>query len=330
MNIKAIESHDFNLQISVLNKCNYSCTYCPACLHDGSTPTIPVETYIKFIASLLENNPSINAYKQKFAGLTGGEPTIYPDIEKLFQFLREKDFNISLDTNGSAKREFWEKNLSSINMTNLSVHPRYANFKHVLDVVKIGIEKHSIVKVAIIMDPAYWNRAKEALDFFIKNQVPLIEVKGLTFKTTRYDNDTHNKEFTYHDTYTPEQLDWITKNTYIAHGHIREINPNYKTRVSFLINEDGGRDRFRGQDLISSGQNMFLNWKCDIGRSNLTIRWNGDIMAATGACRSQNNMMFGNLIQTPDLKVKLVDTPTICRQARCGCISDMRVNKWKE
>jgi MoaA/NifB/PqqE/SkfB family radical SAM enzyme len=330
MNIKAIDSQDFNLQISVLNKCNYSCKYCPVDLHSGSMPIIPVKTYTKFITSLLRNNPVINNCKQKFAGLTGGEPTVYPEIESLIQFLRKKDFNISLDTNGSAKREFWEKNLSLINMTNLSVHPRYANFKHILDVVKIGIEKQSIVKVAIIMDHAYWDRAKEALDFFIKNQVPLIEVKGLTLKTSKHRNNNRDKEFTYHDTYTAEQLDWIKQNAYIAHGSIWQINPNYKTRTAFVVSEDGSREKFRGQDLISSEQNTFLNWKCDIGRSNIMIRWNGDVTGASGACRSQNNMIFGNLIQTPNLKVKLTDTPITCRQERCGCISDIRVNKWRE
>ena len=169
MKIKAIENDEFNIQFTILNKCNYQCVYCPPKLNSGSTPLISIQTYINFFKNLLLDNPEIMQYQKRFVGLTGGEPTIYEGIDDLIDFFKENNFYIGLDTNGSAKMDFWEKNLSKINMTNLSVHPRYANFKHVLEIVKLGIEKQSIVKIGILMDPKYWERAHEAINFFKEN-----------------------------------------------------------------------------------------------------------------------------------------------------------------
>jgi MoaA/NifB/PqqE/SkfB family radical SAM enzyme len=324
MKIKSIENDEFNIQFTVSNKCNYSCQYCPPILNSGSTPLISTETYIKFFTNLIVDNPDIMKYGKRFVGLTGGEPTIYPGIDDLIDFFQENKFNIGLDTNGSAKMDFWEKNLSKINITNLSIHPRYANFKHVLEVVKLGVYKKSIVKVAVIMDMEYWDRAIEAIDFFKKNNVPIMEFKGLVFKLDKNSQDGNTKQ-NYYNSYTEEQINWIKNNIYHNNiNNLTEINPNYQTRNAYVVYEDDTKEKFLGQQIITKNLNKFKGYKCDAGKSNLSIKWDGRI---TGAHCGIKHLTFGNLLQNPNLKIKLLKDSTICTLEKCGCISDMRIKK---
>jgi MoaA/NifB/PqqE/SkfB family radical SAM enzyme len=325
MKIKSIENNEFNIQFTVSNKCNYHCLYCPPKLNSGSTPLISIETYIRFFTDLIKDNPEIMEYEKRFVGLTGGEPTIYPGIDNLIDYFKENKFNIGLDTNGSAKMDFWEKNLSKINMTNLSVHPRYANFKHVLDIVRLGIEKKSIVKVAVIMDMENWDRAIEAVDFFKENNIPIMEFKGLVFKLGKKNHKNTTKSNDYYNSYTDEQIDWIKNNTYHNNiDNLSEINPNYQTRTAYVVYEDDTKKKFLGQEIISKDSNRFKNYQCDAGKSNLSVKWDGRI---TGAHCGIKRLTFGNLLENPNLKIKLLKHPIICSLEKCGCIADMRIKK---
>jgi len=323
MKIKAIENDEFNIQFTILNKCNYQCVYCPPKLNSGSTPLISIQTYINFFKNLLLDNPEIMQYQKRFVGLTGGEPTIYEGIDDLIDFFKENNFYIGLDTNGSAKMDFWEKNLSKINMTNLSVHPRYANFKHVLEIVKLGIEKQSIVKIGILMDPKYWERAHEAINFFKENNVPIMEFKGLIFRHDKESKDDNRKQ-NYYDSYTSEQMEWIKNNVYHNNISLNKINPNYQSRNAYIVYEDGTKEKFLGQKLQSQELNKFFKYKCYAGIDAISVKWDGDIRAAHCGVK---DIAFGNLLKNPNLRIKLFKEPIICRLEKCSCVSDMRIKK---
>lgn len=322
--IKTIENNEFNLQVTVSNKCNYHCRYCPSILNNGSVPLIPTENYIKFFKNLFIDNPEILEYENKFIGLTGGEPTIYPGIESLIDFFNEHNFNVGLDTNGSAKMDFWERNLSKINMTNLSIHLRYANFKHALNIVQLGIQKQSVVKIAILMDPEYWERGMEAVSFFKEHNIPILEFKGLTFKLATSKAENGQKRKDYYNTYSVEQLEWLKNNVYHKNVNMSDVNPDYQQRNAYVIYDDGSKEKFLGQEIISKNLNKFQGYKCEAGKSNLSIHWNGDVKGSHCPIRSS----FGNLINNKDLRIKLDETPILCKYEKCSCVSDMRIKKW--
>jgi len=323
MKIQAIENSEFNIQMTVLNQCNYSCRYCPPKLNSGSTPLISTETYLKFFKNLLIDNPEIMQYEKRFVGFTGGEPSLHPGAEAMIDFFKDNDFNISFDTNGSAKMDFWERNLSKINMTNLSVHLRYANFKHILNVVKLGVEKQAVVKLGILMDPEYWDRAHEAIAFFKENNVPIMEYKGLIFRL----GDKTNTRKSFYDTYTDEQMEWIKNNSYHNNLALSQVNPNYQTRNAYVVYEDGTREKFLGQKIQAQEINNFSGFKCFAGRDSISVKWDGSIRGAHCGIRGTT---FGSLLLNPDLRIKLVKEPIMCTLAKCSCIADMRIKKWKE
>ena len=323
MKIQAIDNIEFNIQMTVLNQCNYSCRYCPPKLNSGSTPLISTETYLKFFKNLLIDNPEIMQYEKRFVGFTGGEPTLHPGVEAMIDFFRDNDFNISFDTNGSAKMDFWERNLSKINMTNVSVHLRYANFKHLLNIVKLGVEKQAVVKLGILMDPEYWDRAHEAIAFFKENNVPIMEYKGLIFRL----NDKTNRRQNFYDTYTDEQMEWIKTNSYHNNLALTQVNPNYQTRNAYVVYEDGTREKFLGQKVQAQELNTFSGFKCFAGRDSISVKWDGSIRGAHCGIKGTN---FGSLLLNPDLRIKLVKEPIMCTLTKCSCIADMRIKKWKE
>jgi len=327
MKIKSIENNEFNIQFTVSNKCNYNCVYCPPKLKSGSTPLISADIYVNFFNNLFIDNPQILKYEKKFISFTGGEPTIYPGLEILIDFFKQNNFYVNLDTNGSAKMDFWEKNLSKFNITNLSLHPRYGNFNHILQVVKLGIEKKSVVKVGILMDPEYWNRAIEAVNFFKENKVPVIEFKGLIFRLNAESQEDKKKRQQYYESYTPEQMNWIKNNTYHNSNTLKSINPNYMTRNAYIIYEDNTKEKFLGQILHTKNINNFFGYKCFAGIDSLSVKWDGNIEGAN--CGMTNHgLTFGNLLKEPNLRIKLFETPITCKMKKCGCVSDMRIKKY--
>ncbi len=76
--------------------CNYRCPFCQnrdLVLHPTSQPVIPEEEFISFLKlrqGILEG-----------VCITGGEPTLCPDLPDLIQKIRSLGYKVKLDTNGS-------------------------------------------------------------------------------------------------------------------------------------------------------------------------------------------------------------------------------------
>ena len=94
MVIKSIlnKENTFKILLTVHSLCNYSCKYCPDNLHDGKYTDITADQYLNFFKNLMIDNPEILDYKNKKITFTGGEPTLFPDIEKLLFFFKENKF----------------------------------------------------------------------------------------------------------------------------------------------------------------------------------------------------------------------------------------------
>jgi len=180
--IKSIISDEFNITLTVTNSCNYRCKYCPPNLQNGSEEPILVETYINFFTNLIKDNPQINDYSERFISITGGEPSLYKGIEELISFLNENNFNVTLDSNGSAPKEVWERLFEKTNNTHLSFHPRYSKFPKFDELIEIGQRKNAMMSIGLLMDPEHWDRVLEAVEHFKQYNIP-VSYKGVVART---------------------------------------------------------------------------------------------------------------------------------------------------
>ncbi len=79
-----------------LPSCNFRCPYCYNCdliLHPENFPDISHREIDNY---LLERKDFIDGIC-----MSGGEPTLYPDLTTYFKGIKDKDFLIKLDTNGT-------------------------------------------------------------------------------------------------------------------------------------------------------------------------------------------------------------------------------------
>ena len=86
--------------------CNFRCPYChnPELVDpDRYGPIIPEESVLSFLDK--------RRGKLEAVTVTGGEPTLQPDLEKFFEELKKRGYLTKLDTNGS-KPDILEKMIS--------------------------------------------------------------------------------------------------------------------------------------------------------------------------------------------------------------------------
>lgn len=88
--------HERSMNIFVNTYCNLSCFSCAALGMDTRPP--PVDARIEDIELFLKHMKKI--HPGGIATLTGGEPTMYPHLEKVCKLVREYGFKVGLLTNG--------------------------------------------------------------------------------------------------------------------------------------------------------------------------------------------------------------------------------------
>lgn len=79
-----------------VSSCNFRCPYCYNCdliFHSNNFKNIPFEDINNY---LLERKDFIDGIC-----MSGGEPTLYPDLPSYFKEIKDKGFLIKLDTNGA-------------------------------------------------------------------------------------------------------------------------------------------------------------------------------------------------------------------------------------
>ena len=89
------------LQISLTNRCNFHCWHCPmGQWRNSDEPRWPLDnaTLIPWI----ENNVRPDMWVVE---LTGGEPSIYPEIKELMRWLDSHGYRVLVKTNGSGDLE---------------------------------------------------------------------------------------------------------------------------------------------------------------------------------------------------------------------------------
>ena len=289
------------------NTCNYSCSYCPTALHDGSLRW-PDPTVIKnFISKIKDHHYNKNIYFE----FTGGEVTMYRHFAEICQFCTELDIKVGLISNGSRTLRYWGENKQFFDHVCLSFHPEFADEEHFINVVKI-LNNDVRTHVNIMMSPekfdfcyAVANKVKNLGNISMALQ-PLIH----NFGDTLYDyNEFQKKIF-------DKQHELITK-------HIKFTRSfDYYRGAMRMVNENGESVVSSAHRFISEKTNDWSGWKCYAGVEQLIVDMDGTIHR--GWCK-----MGGAIGRIDDENLILPSDPIVCTKTMCHCNFDIMSTKEK-
>lgn len=308
------------IEFMVSNVCNYSCWYCNPADHIGDHRwTNNLDLLLKNFEHLLDFY-KINGKKKIELNLLGGEPTLWPNLIKFVTKLKQgRDLKVTMTSNGSRTRQWWDKNSAVFNKILFSYHPSFTNNKHFIDIVDLVYSKGIPCNALIMMDPKYWNES-----------MAMVEECNASSKYSWFITlcEVHSAL-----PYTKKQKEIISQHCVRKPNLFRLLKDEFytiiKTKKPKVVFKSGEEKKITPNWISLNKLNNFQGWMCNIGIENINIKMDGSI---TGTCLEvpfgEDN--FYNIYDTnftknfaPRLK------PTMCTKKGCYCQPEILMNKFK-
>jgi organic radical activating enzyme len=299
------------------NTCNYKCSYCFSESNKGDKRVPPLKTYENnldyFLNKIEENN------RKAFYILSGGEPTIYTDLDLILEKITlSKCYNGSiLITNGSRTINWWQKNKTFLDAIAISFHIESADKDHILEVCELLKDKK--ITVTIMMHKDRFEDCILAHQYFIDNNIlqnAILCVKAL--------DDTINNNGNLFE-YTNEQNIFI-KNNYFLEKKELNLNTDFSDPDVCVAIDDKENKYTYLSNTIAHIDPEFKDWLCMIGTEHVTIDYGGHIKANCDQkiFNKKYNLYYGNLQKE---NFNLLNKPVKCEIGKCRCLGLYNISK---
>lgn len=289
------------------NTCNYSCSYCPPNLHNGSKPWPTLEEVKGFVTKVVEQT----APRQVYFEFTGGEVTLNKNFIEICKHCTSLGAKVGLISNGSRTLRWWKENKEYFDHVCLSFHPEFADPDHFMEVAKI-LKDDVRTHINIMMAPDKFDYCYELADKIkdIGNVSMALQPLIVDFGEKLYDYTNPQKAV------MDRQHDLITK--YIKNTKTY----NYYRGAMRTVNEDGTGNVSSAHRFINSKTNDWSGWKCWAGVEQIIVDLGGAIWR--GWCREGG--CIGNI---SDSELKIPSDPVVCNKTMCHCNFDIMCTKEK-
>jgi MoaA/NifB/PqqE/SkfB family radical SAM enzyme len=289
------------------NTCNFSCSYCPDSLHDGSHKWPDLNMVKNFISRVMEQT----APKKVYFEFTGGEVTLYKDFTEVCKHATSLGARVGLISNGSRTIRWWEEHKQFFDHVCLSFHPEFSDENHFIKVVEL-LSNDIRTHINIMMSPQKFdycyevaNKVKECSNISIALQ-PLIH----DFGDTLFDyNDYQKRIFDL-------QHELISK--HIKHTKSFEF---YRGAMK-MVWSDGREQVSAAHRFISQKINNWNGWKCWAGVEQIIVDMDGRCWR--GWCKVGDS--FGHIDHE---NLKIPTDPVLCNKTMCHCNFDIMSTKIK-
>lgn len=270
-------------------RCNYDCSYCPASIHDNSSPHTNIEVLKSAVDKLVLLGKPIRL------SFTGGEPCVHPKFLELVKYCKHVGVTwISVTTNGTLPYEFYAA--LEVDQIVFSIHLEF-DWKRVFNTVESVVDLTNKKVIAQIMAhhdhmPAVLQLRARCLLAHIPNTVRRI-------RWTEGDHDLFDDM-----RYNANDLNWLKEQEATVEGNCVIDD----TKV------------IHANDVIKLHLNKYKGWTCNAGIESLMINWDGDVHRAT--CRvggSLGNIYEGNFVAPSE--------PVRCDRNFCTCAADIPLTK---
>lgn len=308
--VEKADKPDYNfIEWKIHNVCNHNCSFCGNQHKDGSQRWLSLEKYKEYTDKLVESNNSRPFWIQ----ITGGEPTLYPDLLELMRYMKSKGAMISLISNGSRTLRWWKELKESNVLDNLFVtyHSEQTdNYHHIAEVINLFQDKP--VEIICLMTHVLNSIDKvfEAYDYIIENTGALVTVKAMMLNDDIYSQ------------YSTEQLAKLKKSNWVP-GNKRssKLLPPEQYKINHRLKITYSNDltiKVDPQQLMKQQKNNFFGWDCNIGLDSMRIDYD---VIYRGVCE------VGETRSLNDPKLQFTDDFISCTRKDCFCGTDMIATK---
>lgn len=290
------------------NTCNFSCSYCPDDLHNGTNKWYDLEKVKNFCDKVIKHYRDKTIYFE----FTGGEVTLWPKFQELCTYLKSKNVKIGFISNGSRTIRWWEEILDKVDHVCLSFHSEFGDKEHFHKVVNLCADKIR-THVNIMMKPEVFNELYELSTKLIKiNNISialqplLINFGEKVYPYNEYQNHILNK-----------QHELLFK--HIKHKKTFDI---YRGAMSMINDDLNTKINISPHQLISENKNKWKGWNCSAGLEQIVVDKDGLIYR--GWCHEG-----GKLGHVTDDFISFPTEQIICNKNACHCNFDIMCTKEK-
>ncbi|NQZ02267.1 MAG: hypothetical protein HRT45_16540 [Bdellovibrionales bacterium] len=291
--------------------CNYSCSYCDPCYHDGRDKMPSWEATENFFKQIREQARG----KRVWIEMKGGEPTLWNELEQFLDFCKQQDnWDINLVSNGSRRAKWWQDNYQKLSAITLSFHAEKAEVEHFRSVLD-EIGRSYKASVLVLMLPNRFEKCENAIES-LRSEFPYVQKSPILIMDPFNDNQIYN--------YSAEQKNKLA-DLRKWRAQIDKLPDNFQhvptpDLCKVFYDNDHNEPRTGGEILKSQGLNRFRDWECQAGIERLHISTDGTVFR--GQCK--NNGSIGSIY---DDKFDLPTEPTICSFETCHCNPEICISK---
>jgi organic radical activating enzyme len=298
------------IEWKIHNVCNHDCSFCGIQHKDGSQRWFSLEKYKEYTDKLVESCNGHTFWIQ----ITGGEPTLYPELIELMQYMKSKGAMISLISNGSRTLRWWNELKESKVLDNLFItyhSEQTENYKHITEV--INLFHNEPIEVICLMTHVLNSIDKvfEAYDFIKDNTGAIITIKAMMLGN----NNIYSQ-------YSKEQFAKLNNSNWIpGNKRTTKLLPSSQYKISHKLKITYNNNLtipLDPQQLMKQQKNNFLGWDCNIGLDNMRI--DHDVIYR-GVCE------VGDKRSLSDSNIQFTTDYITCTSKDCFCGTDMIATK---
>ena len=302
--------------------CNYSCSYCFSDLQNKNRYPKNTDLVINNFRRIFDfYHKNFNKTKIQLIISGGGEPTLWPDLERFCKELKEShNVIIQLISNGSRTIRWWDKTSYYFDSVVLSCHNEFVDIDHYIEVADTLFKNDIKVTGLCVMDARYWDLCISNIEKMKSSKYPwFIEAKPVV--------DSPGMGM---DIYSKDQLSYLNnsiKRLPDASWLLKRLE-DLRLHESVILFDDGSVELAKSQTLIVNKWNNFKNWICSVALETLVINSDGMI---TGSCHVNIiddkifNVFSETFILDFDDNIKLLELK--CPKNICSCSSETHVSK---
>lgn len=293
------------------NTCNFSCSYCPKNLHDGSNPWPTLEVITAFVDRVFEQKSN---HKLAFE-FTGGEVTVYKQFPELCDYIKSRGGAVGFISNGSRTLRWWEDFRGRADHACLSFHAEEGKADHFLDVVRV-LHDNMQVHVNVMMHPDKWNLCMDLAE-------RVVAIPGITMAIQPLIVDFGSQLYNY----SPSQTKTFENQWNLLQSRLQPLPGQKKGQTwrGVMLLEEPGKISQPQQPhiMISQRTNNWAGWHCAAGVEQVIVDMDQTVWR--GWCRQG-----GRIGHIADVNLQLPTDWVVCRKDFCHCNFDIMSTKIKK